>query len=190
MQRKVRTAFILLLFVAAVIPLSNCKNFGSPDYTLTIEVQEGVLGTPESGVTVHEEFDEIDYDYEAEDDETRIEVLANGTKFSSSGTITMYTNTNVVVRVIDLRAEWYFALTDLNDNETDLRIVFEGPDLFGGTFVDENGNTGVWTVDGSDLSMTYDDWLDYQLIGTIESMSGDWGGNGTSGDWAAVRVEE
>lgn len=190
MQRKISTAFLLILFIAAVLPLSYCKNFGSPDYTLTIEVNEGVVGTPESGVSTHAEFDAIDFDYEAEDENTRIEVLANGTRFPLSGTVTMFTDTTLVVRVIDLRAEWLFELVDISDAEQELRIVFSGPDLFGGTFSDENGNTGVWAVDGSNLTMNYDNWLGYQFVGTIEAMSGDWGGNGTSGEWNAVRVEE
>ena len=191
MRRKISNAILLILFIAAILPLGNCKNFGSPDYTLTIDVQQGVVGTPESSVTTYNEFDQIKFEYEAEDENTRIEVLANGTKFPLSGTVTMFTDTNLVVRVIDLRDEWIFELVDVNDNETELRIVFEGADVFGGTFYDNNGNTGVWVVDGADLSMTYDNWLGYRLIGNIESMSGgDWTGNGNSGDWNAVRVEE
>ncbi len=189
MRRKISIAILLILFVAAVLPLSNCKNFGSPDYILTIEVYEGVLGTPESGVTTHNEFDEIKFDYEALDENKRIEVLVNGTKFPLAGTITMFTDTHLVARIIDLRDEWIFKLTDVNDAEQELRIVFAGPDVFGGTFSDNSGNTGVWVVDGSDLTMTYDNWLNYRLIGTIESMNGDWAGNGTSGDWNAIRVQ-
>lgn len=189
MRRKISNAILLILFIAAILPLSNCKNFGSPDYTLTIDVQEGVLGAPESSVTTYNEFDQIEYEYEAEDENKRIEVLANGTKFPLSGTITMFTDTNLVVRVIDLRDEWSFELTDVNDNDTELRIVFNGADVFGGTFIDDSGNTGVWTVDGSDLSMTYDNWLGYKFIGSIETMAGEWAGNGNSGDWAAVRIE-
>lgn len=180
--------FIFILMMS--ISFNNCKGFGIPDWTLEVIFEEGVSGTPTPGVYKYEELSSVEYNYYPLDDQHRVEVLLNDTRWPVAGEIIMYTNIKVVVRLFDLRGNWDFTLEDNDsDDEMEFSIGFFGENVLSGGFNDSQGHSGTWNIVGNTLTITYTDWLDYVLTGEISSMSGDWTGDGKTGTWSASRQQ-
>jgi hypothetical protein len=180
----------IILGIAIVLCISGCKDFGIPDYELNIQVGSGVAGTPASGIYSYKELTTIDYSYMSINSDYRVEVVVNGSRWASAGTFTMYTNLEVVARIIDIRGTWSFVLELSDSEEEDLEfdITFSGDDLLAGNFTDERGYIGTWTIDSDALTMTYSNWENYSLTGLITTMQGNWANDGESGTWSAVRI--
>jgi hypothetical protein len=170
--------------------LSGCKDFGVPDFELKIEFGEGVIGTPTAGTYNHKELTEIDYSYEALDSQYRVEVVANGNRWLSEGSFIMYTDMEIVVRIIDIRGDWAFVLVEDDVDDLEFVVTFTGNSLLSGEFTDDRGYRGTWSIDGVNLTMNYDNWLGYELFGYIDSMDGTWERAGYTGTWSAGRIEE
>jgi hypothetical protein len=192
MRLKRSTAWILMgLFLTAVIFVASCKNFGSPEYELKITIGDGTTGTPLAGTYVYDEFETVEYDYTSEEENVKIEVVVNGNKKVVAGELIMYTDLDVQVRIIDIRGDWTFTMKRGNDNEEEYTVNFSGATAFEGTFTDDRGYAGNWTVNGEVLTMTYVDWQDYVFTGSIDepegNMEGTWSGDGDTGEWQAVR---
>jgi hypothetical protein len=182
--------FIFIFILMMSLSLNNCKGFGIPDWTLEIIFEEGVGGTPTPGVFTYEELTTIDYSYYPIDEQHRVEVIVNDTRWSPAGKIIMYTNTKVVVRLFDIRGNWDFTLDDNDSNdEMEFSIGFFGDSMLSGGFNDSQGHSGTWNIEGNKLTITYTDWLDYVLTGEISSMSGTWEGDGKTGTWSATRQQ-
>lgn len=178
--------FILLMSLS----FTSCKGFGIPDWTLEIIFEEGVAGTPSAGVYTYKELTTIDYNYYPIDNQHRVEVLINNARWSPAGQLIMYTDTKIVVRLFDLRGNWDFTLDDSNSSdEMKFSIGFFGDSVLSGGFNDSQGHSGTWNISGNNLTITYTDWLDYVLTGSISSMSGDWTGDGKTGTWSATRQQ-
>jgi len=175
------------LAVAAVvmIPGQGSCGWGSPQYTLQVFVGEGIQGTPQSGTYVYNEFDTVDYLYDADADTVTPQIYLNSTrKLLLSGTVTMYTNIEMRVEQTDLRQEWDLIFKEDDQEDAEWRIIFSGATLRSGTFSDSNGRRGTWVVENKgDLTITYEDWADYVLTGTLTELSGTWTGEGHAGDW-------
>lgn len=190
---RVNLWILLTMLIGFIVLISGCKNFGSPEYELRIEIGEGITGVPQAGTYVYKEFEKVEYGYTHEDPNIRIEVLSNGNKKDVAGELTLYTDVVLTVRIIDIRGDWTFTMTIDSSNEEEYKISFLGDTAFAGTFTDDRGYTGEWTVDGDDLTMTYHDWLDYIFTGSIDlsdaTMEGDWSGEDSTGEWEANRVQ-
>lgn len=193
---KTKISYLCLaIIVSALLMLSlgSCKNFGIPDYKLTIVIGNGVSGTPPTGVTTHQELDSIDYQYTADDTQHQVEVLVNGSRYSSGGKFIMYTDLEVVARIFDIRDTWNFTLDKTADGTVEKReftVTFTGGGLLAGDFTDSNGHNGNWVIDAAKLTMTYRNWLNYTLTSdSVTSMSGTWSGEDKSSSWSAIRTE-
>ena len=175
------------LLAAFTILFSGCKNFGHPEFKLSIEMKEGTQGTPVSGTYSYDEFSKVDYNYSSSDENIQIEVLVNGNKKTLSGTFTIYNNLTVIVQRIDIRDTWTFSYIKADGTTDNMDITFSGETLFSGTFEDSRGYTGTWKVENNDLTIVFSDWEDYVFTGLISTMTGDYIGGGISGTWSASR---
>ncbi|MCK4944189.1 MAG: hypothetical protein KAS65_11470 [Candidatus Aminicenantes bacterium] len=174
------------LFVLALLIMfhSSC-GWKTTEFTLTVVVGEGISGVPESGTYVYQEFEEIEYKYEAEGDIIQPEIYVNNyRKLILEGTLVMYCDTILTVEQIDIRKEWNMIFSEQDIDDVEWEITFSGPDLRFGTFSDNRGYTGIWEVSGdNDLTIRYDDWADYVFTGTLSALGGNWEGEGKSGSW-------
>lgn len=173
----------IVLSVFLMFSAAGCKDFGAPDYTLTITFQEGVTGTPAAGTYTHDELAEIDYLYTATDGESPTGLIVNGNFWEPVGKFTMYTNLEVTVRLIDVRGTWNIKLdtTSTTDEDQEYTITFNGDSLVAGTFSDDRGYNGTWEIANRILTITYGDWADYVLVGAVSTMKGDWTGEEKKG---------
>jgi len=183
---------LIALTVSTICLMVSCNNFGSPEYTVTVILGPGVYGTPAAGTYVHKEFDSVEYSYGPLEGAVAPSVTVNGAAYSISGTLTMYTNVRIEANQTDIRGSWHFILTQTSTltQKSAMDITFSGTNLLSGTFSDSQGNSGEWSLgtDGYTLTITYFNWYDTILTGTINSMSaGTWTGFGTSGTWAATK---
>ncbi len=176
-----------LLFFVTVSFITGCKAIANPEYSITIEISEGIEGTPAPGTYIHKEFDKIDYKYKSTDENVQVELLVNGTKKALEGTFVVYNNFTVSVRRIDIRDTWEFSYLKEDGTTGNMDITFSGDTIFSGKFTDSRGYNGVWTVANDDLTMTYSDWFDYVFTGKISIMTGTYKGKGLSGSWKAAR---
>lgn len=194
MKTKVSHIWLpIIISVLIILPFGSCKNFGIPDYKLTIVIENGVEGTPSAGVSTHKELDSITYKYSAEDSQYQVEVMVNGSAYSSVGEFVMYTDLNVVARIFDIRDTWDFTLDATSDGAVKKReftVTFTGNSFLSGDFTDSDGHYGTWVIDDTDLTMTYSNWLDYTLTSTsVTTMEGTWSGEDTSSSWSASRTQ-
>jgi hypothetical protein len=183
---------IVVLSIIIGFSMNSCKEFGIPDYTLTISIAEGITGTPSAGVSEHKELEAIEYNYIPENEELTVEVLVNGGRWAPSGTFTMFTDINVEVNLFDVRGTWDVNFNQPSDSEEDdleFRITFIGDDLLAGSFTDDRGQgyEGLWTIAGNVITITYSNWQNYILTGNIPQMSGSWTGENKSSSWNASR---
>jgi hypothetical protein len=184
--------FFIALMIPAIVFLSSCSNFGSPDYTVTVVLGPGVSGTPSAGTHVQKEFDSVDYSYGPQDGAAVPSVKINGTAYQVSGTLTVYTNIQIEAYQTDIRGSWHFVLTETSTSaqKSAMDITFSGTSLVNGTFSDSQGNNGEWSLgtDGDALTITYSNWYNTVLTGTISAMtSGTWTGFESSGIWTAAK---
>ncbi len=93
-RKKKKKKFPVLLViggvvvVAAVLVLLLSKK-KEKEYTLTVNVGEGVEGTPASGPQTYKEGDTVNYNYSLSPGYNTLTVALDGNEVSSSGTITM-----------------------------------------------------------------------------------------------------
>lgn len=192
-SKRLKIGLIPLIFIFILLmsfSFNSCKGFGIPDWTLEITFEEGVAGTPIPGVYSYEELTTIEYSYYPIDDQHRVEVLVNNARWPAAGQLIMYINTNVVVRLFDIRGNWDFTLDDNDsDDEMEFSIDFFGGNVLSGGFTDSQGHSGTWNIIGNSLTITYTDWLDYVLTGEISTMKGEWTGDEKKGTWSATRQQ-
>ena len=167
----------IILSIILVLSISGCKEFGIPDHTLIVVIENGVTGTPTSGEYTHKELDKIEYNYIPENSEHTVEVLVNGGRWTSSGELTMYADINMEVRIFDIRDTWTFRMnppSDSDDDTIEFTVTFSGDDFLTGSFTDSRGYKGLWTISETDLTMNYSNWQNYIFKGTIPTMTGTW----------------
>lgn len=183
---------IILLTIALILisfSFSGCNGFGTPEYTLAVTLEDGCTGTPEAGTYTMNELDSIEYEYFPAEENVQIEVLVNSSYRGSSGTMIMYNNVTMTVRIIDIRDDWAFTYYIEDGSEAEMTITFSGDTPFAGTFSDSRGYSGTWTVDSNSFIMIYENWADYVFTGSVTSMSGDYIGEGIHLGWTASRID-
>jgi hypothetical protein len=170
---------------------TSCK-MGAPDYTLTVVLADGVTGTPASGEYVYKELSVVSFSYTGTNTAWSIETHLNDKiRYSSSGSIVMYGDHYVLTaNVIDIRGAW--TVTMIKTGETTVTFTFTltltGADVLSGAFTDSRGYNGTWTASSGVLILTYTDWVDYVLTGTVYSMTGTYAGDSTTGTFSATKV--
>ncbi|MCP5051289.1 MAG: hypothetical protein GY940_29255 [bacterium] len=192
MKRKyVYLCGTIVLSFLMIFSFNSCKGFGIPDFQLTVTVQPGISGSPVSDVYTYEELTEVEYNYFPENEEHTVEVLINGVSRIASGSVIMFTDINIAVNIFDIRGVWNFTLNPPSDapgeEDIEFQATFTGSDLISGTFTDDRGFSGVWSINGSALTISFNDWLNYTLAGTIPTMTGAWQGENRTGNWRAIR---
>jgi hypothetical protein len=180
-----RITQILLL----VLGFSSCE-WGIPDYKVTVIIEEGVTGTPEAGEYAHKELTTLSFDYNAIDPIHTVEVFINNIRQIASGSITVYTNFTLTARLVDIRGSWNIKMqwADSLGVDFDFSITFDGTDLASGTFTDSQGYHGLWTAEKGIITITYTDWSDFVLTGSVFNMSGTFTAESDNGSWTATRL--
>jgi hypothetical protein len=196
-QRRNKTAAARVLAgtaaVLAFLAAGGCR-FGIPDYTLTVVVEEGVAGTPEAGEYTHQELTAVEYSYLPVNSLHTVEVLLNDSiRTSGTGSLVMYGDGyELRARLIDLRGAWKMKLA--YDDTTiaapgEFTVTLSGTDITGGTFTDSRGASGSWTALSGVVILSYADWFDYVLTGSVYTMQGVLAGEELTGSWTATRQE-
>ncbi|MCP5101741.1 MAG: hypothetical protein GY950_00095 [bacterium] len=190
-SKLLRICLPAAVMIVLILSFAGCKGFGVPDYELRIEISEGIQGTPAAGVYTYEELTVIEYNYSPLDDSHIVEVIVNGSRWVAEGKFTLFSNMDVVVRILDIRGTWNFlkeAPSDSTDDSEQFSVTFSGAAFLSGDFTDGRGYNGTWVIDDDTLTMTYTDWNGYVFVGKITTMEGDWSGEGETGKWSASRA--
>jgi hypothetical protein len=183
MKLKAITACIMIL------PLLGCGIFGIPDYELTVTVGEGLEGTPGSGQYSYKDLTSVEYAYTPVNTLHTVEVLLSGSQLNSRGSFTMYTNSTLEARLVDIRDQWTVIMYDMNGKFLiSFDVTFAGDDILGGTFVDTRNLSGAWDGTSGKVTITYENWENYLLVGTLLTMEGIWTNGDVSGNWTATRT--
>lgn len=192
-KRMISIAFsVMAIGFLILFSFNSCKDFGIPDYKLTIQIKDGVEGTPAAGIYSYKDLALVDYKYTPKNTGTIVEVLVNGSRFSSEGQLTMYNDAILVAQLMDIRGKWKIVMRqpDYTTESVKFIIDFSGTEYLTGTFTDDRGYHGTWTIDStSNLTITFSDWEDYVLTGDASSMEGDWTGESKTATWYATREE-
>lgn len=179
----------LLCACALILPLASCNFFGIPDYTLTVAIEPGVTGTPAAGAHPFPDLEEVAYKYTPVNSLHTVEVLIEDDQASAEGSLTIYTNTNLVARLVDIRGDWTVTSRNSSGTSITFTLAFSGPDVLGGAFADSRGYTGTWTGKSNAVVITYSNWEAYVYSGTLFSMSGTYKNGSATGTWSAKRSE-
>jgi hypothetical protein len=178
----------LLSACILIVPLLGCNFFGVPDYELTVTLKDGVQGTPESGQHPYKDLATVDYAYTAVNYLHTVEVVYQGARLAATGSFTIYTNVALEARLVDIRAVWTVTLYNSEGiNISTFEATFSGADILGGTFIDNRSLTGTWDGTSNKITMTYGNWENFILIGTLFDMNGIWTNGDVTGTWSAVR---
>lgn len=184
-------AAVLILIAAG----ASCK-FGSPNYTLTVVVPPEITGTPTSGEYIYKELSQVSFSYTAVNPLYSVEVWLNSkVRYSYSGSIYLYGDGyKLTADIIDDRASWAVTMVDTGATAATytFTLTLSGASALGGTFTDSRGYHGTWTGVSGTLILTYTDWHDFVLTGTVYGIgagtSGTYEGNSTTGTWTASKA--
>ncbi|MCK4836575.1 MAG: hypothetical protein KAT17_08050, partial [Candidatus Aminicenantes bacterium] len=151
---------VLLLALPVALLIHTSCGWTNPEFTLTVVVGEGITGTPETGTYVYKEFEEVEYKYEFQEGAIQPEIYLNNLrKLTLEGTLVIYNDITLTIEQIDIRREWTLFFYQQDEDDTEWKITFTGPDLRSGTFSDDREYYGTWEVTGSnDITFSYDNW--------------------------------
>jgi len=187
MKKHTEIIFLILL----ILTFAHC-DWGIPDYQVTVITGEGVTGAPEAGVYEHREGTTVNYDYFPEDPVHTVEVFIDDSRNTGSGSITVWSSFTLTSQLVDIRGTWNMQMRWSESSEVnfDFNITFLGADLTSGTFSDDRGYSGLWSAENGNITITYTNWSDYVLIGSLFNMNGTYTGAGSDGAWSASEPEE
>lgn len=186
MKLKPLNLVVISVFLIYAVAFQNSCNWSSTNYTLTVIIEEGISGTPETGTYEYKEFSEVEYEYEMAEGSVQPEIYFNSSRsVDLSGSVVMYCDIVMTIRQVDIRAQWILSLLNEGGDVTkEWLIEFTGSDLHSGTFTDDRGYSGTWQVtDSNDLTITYNDWENYIFYGTLTDFGGDWENGESSASW-------
>lgn len=194
MIKRLFNLMMVLSFIVFAIIFTSCKPL---NYTLTVVVEEGVTGTPESGKYIYKELSTIEYSYAPINPLHTVEVIINDNyRKSAQDSIVLYGDEYVLrAKIMDVRGSWKIKMTKSDSTSVDFEftITLTGNDVISGTFTDSRGYHGTWDTsyayNGNIITLTYADWKDYILTGTYFDMKGNFIGDGTTGTWSSERVK-
>lgn len=194
MRRKRRGFPVGAAVVVALLVSGSCK-WGTPDYTLTVTLGPGIVGTPAAGKHVYKEMTTVVLNYSSSNTLETVEAFLNTTiREPGTGSFVMYADGyQLTADVIDVRTSYKvtMAYTDTTITAPDPFIItLTGPDRLSGTFTDTRGYHGTWTGSSNNLVLAYWDWSFYVLSVTVFNMghsAGTFNGGGQSGVWTAIK---
>jgi len=170
-----------------ILPLLSCSFFGVPSYELTVTVRDGVQGSPVNGHYSYKDLTEVEYAYTPVNSLHTVEVVFGGAQLEAEGSFAVYTNVALEARLVDIRGVWTLTLLDSSSNSMlETEVTFSGADILGGTFSDSRDLAGTWEGASNVISMTYSNWENFIVTGTLFSMSGTWSNGDAVGTWSAV----
>ncbi|HNX97653.1 MAG TPA: hypothetical protein PKK12_08240, partial [Candidatus Aminicenantes bacterium] len=143
-----QTATMVLSILLVTLGFSSCKDFGIPNFTLSIQLDEGVVGYPAAGTYTYRDLSTIDYKYTAVNANLPADVVINDSHELGYGTLTMYRDLSVVAHVLDVRGKWTFTFTTDETSDDDKAITFSfditlSGGIDSGTFTDSRGFHGT-----------------------------------------------
>lgn len=193
-RKKLCNRILLPGFIFFAIIFTSCKPL---NYTLTVVVEEGVTGTPESGKYIYKELSTIEYSYTPLNPLHTVEVLINDNyRKSAQDSIVLYGDGYVLrAKIMDVRGSWKIKMTKSDSTSVDFEftVTLAGNDVISGTFTDDRGYHGTWDTsyayNGNIITLTYADWKDYILTGTYFDMKGNFIGEGRTGTWSSEKVK-
>lgn len=196
-QNRGRAAWWRGAACLAVLLLAASCDWGVPDYHLTVFIDPGVTGTPESGTYVYKDLTVVEFSYSGVNPLHTVEVYLNDKiRNQGSGSIMMYGDGyRLKARLVDVRGVWKVTLTYTDTTVTapdPFLLTLTGPDLLAGTFTDSRGYHGTWTAQSDVLTLAYWDWNFYLLTGTVYGLgqdSGTFTGDAYNGTWKAEKQE-
>ena len=179
-----------------LIALAGSCKFGSPNYTLTVVIPPEITGTPTSGEYTYKELSQVSFSYTAVNTYYSVEVWLNSKiRYSYSGSIYLYGDGyKLTADIIDDRASWVITMVDTGATAATytFTLTLSGANALGGTFTDSRGYQGTWTGVSGTLILTYTNWYDFVLTGTVYGLgagtSGTYEGNSTTGTWTAAKA--
>lgn len=180
-------AFVILIFTP------GCKTAEDVTYTLTVNLGTGATGTPISGSYQKNQNEAAPYGYTLEQGYSNLEVTLDGTAVAAAGVITMTGNHTLVIttqEVFDIRGQWHLTLNWSGFPSESWNITFSGG-LTGGSYMDGNGHTGTYTVNGSNVDIDYTSSYSMRLVGSFSSqtaMSGNITEAVGTGTWTATKL--
>ena len=186
---KVRTWGMILTVLIAAIVFTHC-NFGIPNFTVIVQIENGVEGTPQAGQYDYADLSNITYEYTPVNPAHVVEVYVNDTRYAASGTITVFNTYTITARLVDIRGNWSISMTLSGSASADFEftVTISGPDISGGTFTDSRGYNGTWTAANEVVTLTYTDWNGFVLIGDHFNMSGAFQSGNDIGTWTANKT--
>jgi hypothetical protein len=185
------TAIALLAFIVLMINL-GCSTAEDVTYTLTVSLGAGATGTPLNGSYQNSQNEQVPYGYTLEQGYQNLEVTLDGAAVAAAGVITMTSNHTLIVtaeEIFDIRGQWHLTLNWSGYPSESWYITFSGG-LSSGSYMDGNGHTGTYTVDGSNVNIDYTSSYSMRLVGAFSSqteMSGDITEAVGSGTWTASK---
>jgi hypothetical protein len=197
-SKVLRIVVLVVLSLSLIVAIGACKKFGIPDYKITVVFEtDGVKGTPAAGEYTYEDLKKVEYNYSAVDDEHSVEVYVNNEPWNSKGTITMYTDVAIRVKLFDVRGNWEVRFNDIKKvNIETFKMTVAGDDTVSGTFTDDRKKSGTWKKDTKYYIFTYSNWEGYELAGINQvsssytvMLAGAWKGKDKIGNWEAKRIE-
>ncbi|MCK4943269.1 MAG: hypothetical protein KAS65_06820 [Candidatus Aminicenantes bacterium] len=180
-------AFVILIF------MPGCKTTEVVKYTLTVNLGTGVTGNPFSGSYQKDQNEVVAYSYTLEAGYENLVVTLDGTVIASNGTFTVTGNHTLTVtadEVFDIRGNWNLTLYWTGFPSESWNITFSGG-LNSGTYMDEYGHTGTYTVNSSSVEIDYTASHSMKLVGSFSSqteMSGDITEAVGTGTWSATKL--
>jgi hypothetical protein len=120
-----------------------------------------------------------------------VEVYIDESRNVASGSITVWTSFTLIARIVDIRGTWNMQMRWSTSSEVnfEFNITFSGADVTSGTFSDDRGFNGLWTAEDGAITITYTDWNDFVLMGSVYGMNGTFTGDGSDGSWTATEPE-
>jgi len=192
MNKHFLKVITLIVFVILIF-MPGCKTTEDVTYTLTVNLGTGATGTPISGSYQKNQDEAVPYGYTLEQGYQNLEVTLDGTAVAAAGVITMTGNHTLVItteEIFDIRGQWHLTLDWSGFPSESWNITFSGG-LTSGSYMDGNGHTGTYTVDGSNVDIDYSSSYSMRLVGSFSSqteMSGDITEAVGSGTWSATKL--
>lgn len=163
MKKIFTTAVVFSILMGLLINTSCKKSQNITEYILTVTVNEGISGTPGTGIYTYTDVQDVDYSYSLQEGYTALTVLLDGQEVESSGTVTMDGDHYIIVNAGKGTGDYRFSVSiatgavgtpeagvyyhdageqvnysySLEDGYTNLRVTLDGVDI---------GSTGTITV--------------------------------------------
>ena len=126
------------------------------EYKLTVQVNDGVAGSPATGTYYYKAGAVVPYAYSLVDGYNKLTVKLNGSEVGSSGSVTMSQDCVLYAGAAvkqDVRGPWSVSEAYSDGSSFNVTLTFSGT-LFSGTVSDSEGGVGTYDYVGDTLNFT------------------------------------